>query len=186
MEHEKLLKKITQILDNLNIQYFVIGGLAVAAWGRLRATFDIDMVIQLIEPQVGHLAKSLRELSRFSYIDEQMIKQAIQRKGEFNFIDGETGLKVDFWIAKKDEHTLLRLKRKIAKNIGNQKIYFISPEDLILSKLEFYKISESSRHLEDAESVLKISGEKLDMKYLNQWAEKLGVLEILNKLIKKT
>jgi len=65
-----------------------------------------------------------------------------------------------------------------------EKRKFISPEQFILIKLKWYKTSQSSKHLEDAESVLTISGEKLDMDYLNKWAEKLGVLEILNKINK--
>ncbi len=43
-------------------------------------------------------------------------------------------------------------------------------------------MSKSSRQLEDVESILKISGEKLDMKYLKDWAKKLKVLNILNTL----
>jgi len=49
MEIEKFLIKIVQILENLKIDYFVTGGLAVSVWGRPRATFDIDIVIKLIE-----------------------------------------------------------------------------------------------------------------------------------------
>jgi len=37
---EKLLIKITKILESLNIKYFITGGFAVSVWGRPRATFD--------------------------------------------------------------------------------------------------------------------------------------------------
>ncbi|MEK7154002.1 MAG: hypothetical protein AAB792_00395, partial [Patescibacteria group bacterium] len=61
--------------------------------------------------------------------------------------------------------------------------YFVSPEDLILSKLLWYKKSQSTRHLEDVESVLKIS--KVDKKYLKNWAGKLDVAEIWARIQKK-
>jgi len=86
-------------------------------------------------------------------------------------------------LKKKDSFDLFRLKRRVAKKILGQEVYFTSPEDLILSKLVWYQKTASSRHLEDAESILKVSGKKLDTKYLKQWAEELGVLEILNEYL---
>lgn len=183
METEKLLIKITQVLENLKIDYFVTGGLAVSVWGRPRSTLDIDVVIKLVEPKVDSLAKALRKISQAGYIDEEAVKEAIRLKGEFNFIDPESGLKVDFWVSKSDQLSLLELQRKKSKKINSQKVYFVSPEDLILNKLQWYQKTESTRQLEDIESVLKTSGKKLDMKYLKQWTIKLKVKKILDKLL---
>ncbi|HAM96129.1 TPA: hypothetical protein DCP13_01665 [Candidatus Azambacteria bacterium] len=180
---EKLLLKVAPILEALNISYFVTGGFAVSVWGRPRATFDIDIVVKLIEPKVDSLARALRKISEAGYISEYAAREAIERKSEFNFIDPETGLKVDFWITKGDEKSTMEFKRRITKKINNQEIYFISPEDLILSKLEWYKQTESSRHLEDIESTLKIS--KVDVKYIKKWAEKQSTLKIFENLLNK-
>lgn len=180
----ELLVNIARVLNQMNIPYIVTRGIAVLVWGRPRFTADIDIIVGLKPEDVKSLKKALVALGKGGYIDEDAMGEAISGQGEFNFIDRETGVKVDFWVAREDERTFLQMERKIARNISGQKIYFISPEDLILSKLEWYKISQSSRHLEDAESVLKISEEKLDMNYLKKWAEKLRVLEKLNKLIK--
>lgn len=180
---EKLLLKIVKILEGVDTPYFITGGFAVSLWGRPRATFDLDIVVELIEPRVASLAKALRKIYKAGYIDESAAKDAIHRMGEFNFIDPLTGVKVDFWISKRDELSSLKLRRKVFKKISGKRVYFISPEDLILSKLEWYVIGESSRQLEDIESILRISGKKLDMKYLTWWARKLGVWDILEKLI---
>ncbi|MBI2642057.1 MAG: hypothetical protein HYW96_00590, partial [Candidatus Wildermuthbacteria bacterium] len=130
-------------------------------------------------------AQALRKLSEASYADEAMMQDAVRRKGEFNFIDGDTGVKVDFWATKHDEYSLLKLKRRVPRKISGKTVYFISPEDLILSKLIWHKMSESSRQLEDIESILKISGKKLDMEYIKKWAEHLGVLTIFRASLKK-
>ncbi len=178
--HEKLLIRVAKVLSDLKIKYFVTGGFAVSVWGRPRATFDIDIVIKLIEPQVLSLAKALRKISEAGYADENMIKEAVRHKEEFNFIDPNTGLKIDFWVAKEGISASLEFKNRKLKKINGQNIYFTSPEDLILSKLQWYQQSQSNRHLEDIESVLKISGKKLDMSYLKRWAKKLGVFELLD------
>lgn len=182
---EKLLLKIVAILEEVNIPYFITGGFAVSVWGRPRATFDLDIVVELIEPKVEPLAKILRKIYKAGYIDENVAKDAIRHSGEFNFIDPLTGVKVDFWVAKRDELSVLKFKRKVPKKISGKQVYFISPEDLILSKLEWYVAGESTRQLEDIESILKVSGEKLDKRYLEKWAKKLGVGDIFNKMSKK-
>lgn len=171
-----LLVKIAKILERLKIPYLVTGGMAVLIWGRPRFTADIDIVIEFKAKDINGLVASLSKLGEASYIDRNMIEDALTRKGEFNFIHGDTGIKVDFWILdKSDAFEIDRLKRRIGKNLLGQQVYFISPEDLILSKLRWHKQSGgSTRHLEDIESVIKISGKKLDMEYLEKMARKQG------------
>lgn len=179
----KLLTQVTAVLDKLKIPYFITGGFAVSVWGRPRATFDIDIVVNLIEPEVPKLIEMLRSISEFGYIDENTAKEAIKTSGEFNFIDPNTGVKADFWVAKNDEVAKEEYRRIKKKEISGQKICFISPEDLILSKLRWYKINPSSRHLEDVESILKISGNALDKKYLLEQSHSQETWDILNKFL---
>lgn len=176
-----LLIKVAAILDRLGIDYMVTGGMSVAVWGRPRFTADIDIIIKIAETKVGLLAEALRKISHAGYIDEITAAEAVRRGGEFNFVDPKTGVKVDFWTVKVGNQ---ELKRKKDRKILGRVVYFISPEDLILSKLVWYKKSDSTRHLEDAESVIKISGKNLDQRYLEKQAKALGVDDELKKLLK--
>ncbi len=180
---EKLLTEIVKILDNLGIKYFITGGFAVSVWGRPRATFDIDIVVKIIESHANKLAVAWRGISKAGYADEDAIKEAIKNKGEFNFIDPESGLKVDFWVEKESGVNPPEFQNRKAKKINRRNVFFVSPEDLILSKLQWYELSNSERHIDDIRSVFKISGKKLDKKYLRQRAEKLGFLKIINKYL---
>src|SRR3989344_3579476 len=165
MDFQELLIKIAKILDELDIPYAITGGYAVSVWGRPRSTFDIDVVVELAKPKAVFLSKALRKISELSYVDENMVMRAVERKGEFNFIHSDSGIKVDFWVLRDDSVLRLEIKRRVSKTIDGQKVYFISPEDLILSKLRWYKESESSKQLEDVESIIKIQ-KKLDWKYM--------------------
>ena len=178
---EEVLCKIAKILKNLKIPYIVTGGFAVSVWGRPRFTADIDIVVELIPQKIKYLAKNLLLIDKDVYVNEEAIKEALQRKGEFNFVHPQTGLKVDFWIMKGDIFDKLRIKRGIIKKIDRQNVVFISPEDLILSKLSWYKQTNSARHLEDIESILKIS--KVDLKYIKKWAKEQSTSDIFNKLV---
>jgi hypothetical protein len=182
MTPENLLCKIAKILEKLKIPYVVTGGFAVSVWGRPRYTADIDIVIELLPKNISPLAKNLLAIDKDVYVNERTMKEAFVRKGEFNFIHPQTGLKIDFWISK-NGFEKQKINRGICKKIKNQKVNFISPEDLILSKLIWFKESKSTRHLEDIESILRIS--KVDLKYITKLAKKQSTLDILKKVMGK-
>lgn len=173
---------IARIFDELRLPYLVTGGMAVLVWGRPRFTADIDIVVEIKPSDIKGLVKALKGLGQAGYIDEDIAHEIVRKGGEFNFIDGITGVKVDFWVSDKGAFDLSRFKRRSTKEILGRKIYFTSPEDLILSKLKWFKESRSNRHLEDAESVLKISGDDLDMRYLKVWVKKLEIEDEFKKL----
>ncbi len=185
MDPRHLLAGIGKILNRLKIPYFVTGGMAVLIWGRPRFTADIDIVIQLKYENIYKLRNALLDFRKRGYLDDYAMKEAIINKGEFNFIDIENGVKVDFWILKESDSVAFeQLKRKKAKKILNEEIYFISPDDLILNKLVWYKKrGGSSRHIEDVESIFKVSGSKLDKNYLKKQAAKLEVSGLLKKFL---
>lgn len=180
-----LLLKVVRILDQFDIPYVVTGGIAVFVWGRPRFTDDIDIVVELKAEKVDQLAKELLKVSKASYADANMMRDALRHQGEFNFIDGTTGVKVDFWIPKEDELNRNRFARRVTKKILGENVSFISPEDLILAKLRWQQISPSSKQLEDVESIFKISGDKLDREYLAKWVEKLGVQDMYSQITGK-
>jgi len=164
-DSKDLLMEVVGILSDLRIPYLITGGMAVLVWGRPRFTADIDVVVEM----------------KFSDIDKLIY--ALNNFSEFNFIDGNTGIKVDFWVLNEDEFDVSRLKRRVKKKVFNKQVYFSSPEDLILSKLTWFMKSQSSRHIEDIESIFKISGENLDLKYLEEWARKMGSWDLLNRYL---
>ena len=83
----------------------------------------------------------------------------------------------------KDKFNKQEIKRGIPRKIENQRVNFISPEDLILSKLLWYKLSESELQLRDIKSILKIS--KVDLRYLRSWAKKQSTIKILEEILEK-
>jgi hypothetical protein len=180
---EKILIQIVNILNESKIDYFITGGFAVCVWGRPRATFDIDIVVKMIEPQANLLVKMFRQIVKAGYADENMVKDAIRNKGEFNFIDPNSGIKVDFWVVGKSEDYIREFDNRKTKKINKEKVCFISPEDLILNKLDWYKKTDSDKHLKDAKSVLEFSEKYIDKAYLKEWAIKLKLMDNLNKII---
>ena len=181
MEQEDLLKKIAGILHTLDIPYIITGGIAVVVWGRPRFTADIDIVVELIPQKLDALAAALLKIEKDVYLDKDMMRHALDRKGEFNFIHPASGLKVDFWMLKDEPFDRARMRRRVKKKIAGSTIFLTSPEDLILMKMLWYQESQSTRQLEDIASVLRIQ-KKLDWRYLRAWAARQNTMELLNEL----
>ena len=184
MSQEELLKKIASILQRLEIHYFITGSLALALWGRPRSTHDIDVGIQLLPKNLTNLAAELLKIDKYVYVDEGTMREALEKKGEFNFIHSDSGEKVDFWVLKDDDFAKEQLKRRVKKTLDGQDIYFASAEDLILNKLLWHKDSGSARQLEDIESVFEFTKD-LDREYLQKWASIHGTKDTLDELKQK-
>lgn len=123
----------------------------------------------------------LEDLSPDYLYDKEGIISAIKTKSMTNILYLPMGLKIDLWFDKGTVFDKERFKRKKGQIIEEQKVYFISPEDLILIKLDWYNNSQSDRHFEDAASVYQIQ-KNLDQKYLSLWAKKLKVTKYLKQL----
>ncbi len=175
----ELLVAIATTLKTLGIRYMITGGMAVLVWGRPRFTADIDIVVELRQKNIETLQNALKKLGKKGFIDKETMQEALKAQGEFNFIDGDTGVKVDFWILKKDAFDKSRLARRVRKTVLSKVVYFSSPEDLILIKAIWHKTSESSRQIEDIESIFRISEKRLDIGYIKEWATILEVSDIL-------
>jgi hypothetical protein len=64
--------------------------------------------------------------------------------------------------------------------IDGATVWVVAPEDLILSKLVWAKNSQSELQLRDVRRLLHaIPG--LDRNYLDYWAKKLGISDLLEK-----
>lgn len=179
MFEEVVFKRVINLLDKYNIPYMLTGGLAVTVWGRARSTLDIDIVLDIKNNDIKKLVSAFQKEN--FYIDEEAVEMALNKKLSFNAIDFETNTTIDCYLIGNNEYETERFKRKVVKNIVGIKVNVISPEDLILIKFQWHKDSGSTRHLEDAESILKIT--KVDLEYIKRWAEKQEIIDVLEKLL---
>jgi hypothetical protein len=171
---KKLLIKVVKLFDKLHIPYVLTGGVAVTIWGAPRYTADVDLVVQLRREDIAKLFGGLKKLSEFGYIDEEMIQAAVKRNSEFNYIDTESGFKVDVWIPKDSPFTRTCFDRRVKQKIGEYPVWLVSPEDLIVSKLDWWHRG-SMKSQYDVRTVMDGQRKGLDWKYIETWATELGL-----------
>jgi hypothetical protein len=179
--------KVVRVFEKLGIAYHIGGSLASSAFGIARTTLDVDIVADVKLEQALFIKEALKE--EF-YVDAEMITDAIKRQTSFNLIHYETMFKIDVFILKNrlfDRQAFLRRLEKSVSENGSQRLFFATPEDIILNKLEWYKMGgrTSDRQWNDVLGVLKVQGRQLDMVYLKQWAEELNVSDLLEKVLEE-
>lgn len=127
-------------------------------------------------------------LKREFYIDTEMINHAILHKSSFNLIHLEMLFKIDIFILKDrpfDRQVFIRRVQRAVSEDASQKLFFATPEDIILHKLEWYKAGGevSCRQWNYVLGIWKVQGTHLDMSYLNKWAKGLGISDLLKKTL---
>lgn len=171
---KQLLTKVVKLLDRLGIAYVLTGGLAVTIWGVPRYTQDADLIIQLQQEDLPKLKNALEGLSDFGYVDEAMMIDAFQRNSEFNYIDSESGFKVDLWMPKSSPFVRSCFDRRVSVDIDGYGVWLVSPEDLIISKLDWWhRGSHKSEY--DIRAVMDGQWDRLDWNYIESWTQKLGL-----------
>jgi hypothetical protein len=178
-EELEVLKNVIERLDKINISYMITGSIATNFYAIPRMTRDIDIVIEIELPQINNFLDVFKD---DFYIDKEMINQAIVNKKMFNIIHNTYVIKIDFIIRKDSEYRMLEFKRKVPINVEGKKMFIVSAEDLVLSKLLWAKDSLSEIQLKDAKNIIE-GVNNIDIQYIEQWIKTFKLEKIYNKLI---
>jgi hypothetical protein len=174
MEPSDLLRRVAEVFESLEIRYLITGSTATIAYGEPRFTNDIDVVAALPETKVDALCAAFAAPE--FYCSPEAARDAVKRHFQFNIIHPASGLKVDVMIPAVTPFNASRLSRAIRVPGGPAfSAWFASPEDVIIKKLEYYRLGRSEKHLRDIAGVLKVRGERLDRDYISDWATRLGL-----------
>lgn len=166
------------------IPYFVTGSVASFIYGEPRLTQDIDIVAEIQERNIPGLLRFFPE-GEF-YLESVSVQRAVRERSQFNIIHPSSGLKIDVIIPKKNDFNRLRFERRqTVQTAEGLEISYSSPEDIVISKLEFYQMGRSEKHLRDIAGIIKISGDHLDFDYLAVWMERKGLRAVWEDFLGK-
>lgn len=174
------LHAVVKLLDEMSIEYAVMGGFAVRAHGVPRPTYDIDLTIALERERLPELFDKLRALDfaipepyESGWVD--CVKELPLLKLK-RFIRG-AGLDVDLFLAE-PKFLSETMKRRTSVDAEGQLLWVVSPEDLVLLKL----LAGRLRDLGDVADVLFMQG-KLDENYMRRWAIELNITKELERAL---
>jgi len=176
------LEPVVDVLDSLGVRYRVGGSVASSALGVPRSTLDVDLACEL---RLRHVASFATQLIDTYYVDQDMIRDAIQRQSCCNLIHLATMLKVDLFIRRdrpfEDSAFERTVRRPLDPAPGAREFDLTTAEDIVLHKLEWFRAGGevSERQWRDAVGVLAIQRDEIDRTYLQRWAIELGISDLL-------
>jgi hypothetical protein len=107
------------------------------------------------------------------YVSEVAARQALREHGQFNILDGVTGWKADLIFRKAREFSREEFARRRMIDLHDIRLAGATVEDLMIAKLEWAKLGESSRQIEDVASMLRARIVEIDRAYVVNWVHKL-------------
>lgn len=174
-----VLGHILDALEEVDIPYMIVGSFASGFRGEFRATQDAHIVI---DPTPEQLRAFLACVSDDFYVSPEVAAEALARRTQFNLVHFESAWKIDLIVRKERPFSRMEFERRQEGSIGDHPAAINSPEDVILSKLEWAKASRSERQVRDAAGVVAVWGDALDWDYLDRWAGQLAVSDLLDQL----
>lgn len=174
------MKEIARRLGQAAIAYMVTGSIATNFYTVPRMTRDIDIVVELSEPDISRF---IPLFEKDYYLEPETVERAVKAKGMFNLIHNQYVIKVDFVVRKDSPYRRREFSRRRRVSIDDQEVYVAAPEDLILSKLEWAKDSGSEVQLTDVRNLLR-SVKRLNRRYLTRWAKQLDIESLYREVMR--
>ena len=168
------LRHVWTALEPLNVPMAVMGGLSVSAWGYLRNTQDVDILIgvekaqfdQILQRAIQSGLRPKRHPALFR-IDQQDIAQLLYTPPEIRW-----DVQIDLLLVSTEfQHTAIQ--RRVFTKLPSLEIpiAILSCEDVILHKLVAGRIIDRA----DAAMLMRENRETIDLNYLKTWIERLAL-----------
>lgn len=163
-------------LEGTRIPYMITGGVASVIYGDPRFTRDIDVVLDLRLTDVPRLAQAFPENDYYVPPSETLAEEASRSPaGHFNVVHRDTALRADIYLAGDDPLHAWAFQHRQRMRLEATEIWVAPVEYVVLRKLQYYRASESDRHLRDVAMILRISGDVMDARELDHWLTELDL-----------
>src|SRR5216683_501132 len=182
-ENLRVVREVAGVFDRLAIPYALGGSVASSVHGINRFTRDADLSAEPFPGREGEFAGSF---GPDYYLSVPAIRDAVRDRSCFNIINTSTGFKIDVFVRKDRAFERSAMERRLSvmlPDLPEQPMSFVTAEDAILFKLEWYRLGNEAldQQWKDIIGILKVQGGKLDETYLDHWAAELKVTDLLAK-----
>ncbi|MCY7347092.1 MAG: hypothetical protein LH614_12825 [Pyrinomonadaceae bacterium] len=169
----QILHDFAERIERLNIAYMLTGSMAMMNYSLYRFTADVNVVLELKSEDAKRI---IGVFEPDYYVPHNAVSRAIFSEKMFNVIHHETAFKIDCVIKKQTAFQEIAFERRSRTDFYGRKIWIITKEDLIISKLLWAKDSLSEKQLTDVKNLAKTG---FDAGYVEKWTNELGVYKLL-------
>ena len=172
---DSLTLQVADALTACGISYLLAGSFASNFYGIPRSTEDADFVLQLAGGAGADFAGKLGAGFEF---DPQLSFETVTGTHRQYLRHVRTSFKIELFMLSKDAHDQERFARRREQNLFVRKVWLLSPEDVIISKLRWAR----SKDEDDVKDVMTVQRDRLDWPYIEQWCREHGTLDLMNEI----
>ena len=170
-----LTLKVVDALNACQVPYLLAGSFASNFYGIPRSTKDADFVLQHAGGVGGDFAA---KLDAEFVLEPQLSFETVTGTYRQYLRHAGTSFKIELFQLSADEHDQVRFARRLEQLLFNRKVWILSPEDVIVSKLRWARSKDEG----DVRDVLLVQSGKLDMPYIESWCQRHGTIDALRRM----
>jgi hypothetical protein len=176
----ELAVRIAQAFESVGARYALVGSMASSLQGDPRSTNDIDFVTTLSADRIRAFVEAIG--AEFD-VDEDALAVSLRSGGSWNIFYLPWMTKIDLFALENSELRRTQLSRAIAIPVEGGSLFVLRPDDTVLSKLIWYRDGGgvSDQQWRDIIGVLRVSAKEIDDFYLDDWAAREGLTDLLRR-----
>lgn len=157
------LRDFVEKANSLGVEHMITGSYAMSAYGEIRMTRDIDIVIQLNEETIEAFVAAF---DGDYYISKDSVLRAVRVRSMFNIINQSHGGKIDCIIQKHTAFAQESFSRRYKVSVAGIEFWTTTKEDLILAKLNWARDTRSEMQIRD---IANLTESEYDSEYVAKW-----------------
>lgn len=180
MTSSQIMFHVADVLEQLNINYMLVGSFSSNLYGIPRSTQDADFVVEMGTVDPATIGKLLDSELR---LDPQMQFETITGTSRFIVTHTTSAFKVELFLFSDDPFHRERFRRRIRADVLGRLTWVPTAEDVIVQKLRWYARAKRSKDYDDIRDVLNVQKGLLDLTYIRSWCDQHGSREYLEGLL---
>ncbi len=187
-ELEDILSRLDKIFSAVKIKYVIIGGIALIHYGHVRATQDIDIII---EDDLSKITQFIGLLKAYDFdVMEEQFNKGYQEKTNISVFDKKGYMRLDIKVAdRKREKDVLN--NAVLNKIFGFSLYMAPLEYVLLGKIIFLGIindipdSELFEYQDiiDFLTLYHANKKNINLEFLKKKVDEMGLSLTLEKLL---
>lgn len=174
---EEAVVILLDVLNQLGLEYMVVGSFSSNRYGVPRATKDADLVLRVVAADRERLFAALPDVFE---IDSQVSFEMVTGTWRQIIQIPSIPFMIELFELSSDAHDQSRFSRRKLLTLLARKAWLPTPEDVIVQKLRWNKIGRRSKDFDDVVAVMAVQGDAaLDWSYIEKWCAEHGTLEAL-------
>lgn len=188
-EFKDFFTRIITVLDQTQVKYVIVGGIALIIFGRARTTTDLDLIIENDEPKYWQLLQGLSQVD-FEIMQEQA-RMALKEGSNLSIFDNRSFMRIDLKLAKSHDE-LGALNSAMNVNYHNLTLKVASLEQVLYGKIRYLgnlggipeeELLEYNDVL-DFVVIYNLKKDDIDLEGLRRKVEAAGLLDTLTRVLK--